>query len=271
MGVNCQVLEVRFSAGISHASACIRARSSGCSELFSGGQPLLFVSLHADGRSRCGSPVWWPVTMERVRMAGRSRSVGRLASRGKGKARSVRQVGGMRRVGLIGARWRFPASQVSLHAPDGAEDEGWCRSMWSLSTRGRGDSTCHRCGRPSDAPTPGHAQAPRRTATASKPDSPSARAVSDLRLDHPGLLPHGHYWPFVKAGRISTTTEGRLGLVRHIHEARVVALERHHNGLRRTIAVLGDDHVGLADPVGVFLVVVVVAVDQDDHVGILLQ
>ncbi|MPM36485.1 hypothetical protein SDC9_83083 [bioreactor metagenome] len=59
--------------------------------------------------------------------------------------------------------------------------------------------------------------------------------------------------------------------MRHVGEARVVPLEGDGHRLGRPVAVLGDDDVGLTDAVGLVLVVVVVAVDEDDYVRVLLQ
>src|SRR3954468_15553949 len=53
-------------------------------------------------------------------------------------------------------------------------------------------------------------------------------------------------------------------------EARVLALEGERHVPEAAVAVLGDDEVGLARAVGV-LVVVLVAVDEHDEVGVLLD
>src|SRR6478672_8537733 len=60
------------------------------------------------------------------------------------------------------------------------------------------------------------------------------------------------------------------GVPGHVGEARVVALEGHHDVLRGTVTVLGDEDVGLAGARGL-LVVHVLAVQQDDHVRVLLD
>src|SRR5476649_2209241 len=61
-----------------------------------------------------------------------------------------------------------------------------------------------------------------------------------------------------------------LGPGRQVHEAREVTVEADRDRVGRTIAVLGDDEVCLASTRAVFLVRAL-AVQQDDHVGILLE
>ena len=57
---------------------------------------------------------------------------------------------------------------------------------------------------------------------------------------------------------------------RHVGEARVMTLEADDDGLRRPVAVLGDDDVRLAGARGL-LVVDVLAMEQDDHIRVLLD
>src|SRR5690606_40326601 len=61
---------------------------------------------------------------------------------------------------------------------------------------------------------------------------------------------------------------GEAAGVRHVLEARVVALEGDGDRLGRTVTVLGDDEVRLAGARGLLLVVVL-AVDQEDDVRVL--
>jgi hypothetical protein len=56
----------------------------------------------------------------------------------------------------------------------------------------------------------------------------------------------------------------------HVGEAREVSLEGDRDGVRRSVAVLGDDEIGLAGT-GVLLLVCRLAVQQDHHVGVLLE
>ena len=72
----------------------------------------------------------------------------------------------------------------------------------------------------------------------------------------------------VLRGPVCEPTE--TALVLHVHKARVVALEGGGDRAGLAVAVFGDDEVGLAEAGGL-LVVDVVAVQQDHHVGILLQ
>lgn len=58
--------------------------------------------------------------------------------------------------------------------------------------------------------------------------------------------------------------------VLHVDEAAVVALEDHGDRLGLAVTVLGDDQVGFAGAFG-GLVVHVLAVEKDHHVGVLLQ
>src|SRR5260221_2222565 len=62
----------------------------------------------------------------------------------------------------------------------------------------------------------------------------------------------------------------REPVARVIHEPRVLALEREHDVTDRAVAVLGDDDVRLARPLGL-LVVVLLAVDEHHEVGVLLD
>src|SRR6185312_16615049 len=59
-------------------------------------------------------------------------------------------------------------------------------------------------------------------------------------------------------------------LGREILEFRVLAEERQLHRSSRAVTLLADDDLGLA-LVGRFLVVVLVSVDEDDHVGVLLD
>src|SRR5450759_3979603 len=59
-------------------------------------------------------------------------------------------------------------------------------------------------------------------------------------------------------------------LTRVVHELRVLLLEGERDRADRSVSVLGDDQVGLAHALGV-LVVVLVAVDEHDEVGVLLE
>ena len=63
---------------------------------------------------------------------------------------------------------------------------------------------------------------------------------------------------------------GRASTAREVHELGVALEEREHDVADRPVAVLGDDHVGLARALGV-AVVVLVAVDEHDDVGVLLD
>ena len=62
-----------------------------------------------------------------------------------------------------------------------------------------------------------------------------------------------------------------VGAGREVGEARELLEEGERNRPDRTVAVLGDDEVRLTGPLGVLLVVVLVAVDERDDVGVLLD
>jgi len=68
----------------------------------------------------------------------------------------------------------------------------------------------------------------------------------------------------------SRATHGALRSRREIHEAREVAVESDGERVGRTVAVLGDDEIRLALARAV-LFVCALAVQQDHHVGILLE
>src|SRR6188508_420352 len=89
----------------------------------------------------------------------------------------------------------------------------------------------------------------------------------DVVLDHDLLDLVAHDLPFSPPAGAG----GRLCGVgqRHVDEAREVQLRGHGDRVRRAVAVLGHDEVGLAGPRRL-LVVVVVAVKQDHDVRILL-
>src|SRR3954466_12107445 len=90
-------------------------------------------------------------------------------------------------------------------------------------------------------------------------------------------LPSSPHWaPTITVPGISYESvggrEGRRPLRRALQaqEPRVLALEGERHVAEAAVAVLGDDEVGLARAVGV-LVVVLVAVDEHDEVGVLLD
>src|SRR3954462_12890949 len=87
-------------------------------------------------------------------------------------------------------------------------------------------------------------------------------------------LPSSPHWaPTITVPGISLESVGggeRLRRAREAEEARVLALEGQRDVAKAAVAVLGDDEVGLARAVGV-LVVVLVAVDEHDEVGVLLD
>src|SRR3954471_8946037 len=87
-------------------------------------------------------------------------------------------------------------------------------------------------------------------------------------------LPSSPHWaPTITVPGISSESVGGAeGLRRALQaqEPRVLALEREGHVTQAAVAVLGDDEVGLARAVGV-LVVVLVAVDEHDEVGVLLD
>src|SRR5829696_2289788 len=66
------------------------------------------------------------------------------------------------------------------------------------------------------------------------------------------------------------TASGREPLARVGDELRILLLEGQHHVAEAAVAVLGDEQVGLALALG-FLVVILLAVDEHDDVGILLN
>src|SRR5690606_8047929 len=114
-------------------------------------------------------------------------------------------------------------------------------------------------------PAPGAA----RTATR-EPARPAPEALA-LPYGHPRRTVHPCPPPSpadVAGGR----SHGRVvgGLLGHVDEAAVVALERDGDGGGGPVAVLGDDQVGLTGARRLLLVGVL-AVQQDHHVRILLD